>query len=56
MVARKGVGSFEVSRPEVVGCVPFSPPCRDVHRLEQLLLVDPVHDVSEQGWPHAEAD
>jgi Coenzyme PQQ synthesis protein D (PqqD) len=24
--------------------------------MEDLLLVDPVHDVSERGWPHVEAD
>ena len=32
---------------------PFSPP--QVQRfddLQELLLLDPIHDVSDQGWPH----
>jgi phosphosulfolactate phosphohydrolase-like enzyme len=107
MVARKRVGSFEVSRSEVVGsavdgevvavnldsgshynvagagtdiwvAVEQAASAEEVanrlaHRydglddiaaavtrfmdeLEELLLVDPVHDVREQGWPQAEAD
>lgn len=35
----------------------FSPPVLEKFTdMEDLLLVDPVHDVSERGWPHVEAD
>jgi Coenzyme PQQ synthesis protein D (PqqD) len=39
------------------GPVTFSPPVLEKFTdMEDLLLVDPVHDVSELGWPHVEAD
>jgi hypothetical protein len=35
----------------------FSPPILEKFTdMEDLLLVDPVHDVSDRGWPHVEAD
>lgn len=35
----------------------FSPPVLEKFTdMEDLLLVDPVHDVSERGWPHMESD
>jgi hypothetical protein len=35
----------------------FSPPVLEKFTdMEDLLLVDPVHDVSERGWPHMEGD
>jgi hypothetical protein len=35
----------------------FSPPVLEKFTdMEDLLLVDPVHDVTERGWPHLEAD
>jgi Coenzyme PQQ synthesis protein D (PqqD) len=39
------------------GAAAFSPPVLEKFTdMEDLLLVDPVHDVSERGWPHVEAD
>jgi Coenzyme PQQ synthesis protein D (PqqD) len=41
----------------VDGGAAFSPPVLEKFTdMEDLLLVDPVHDVSERGWPHVEAD
>lgn len=38
------------------GRTTFSPPVLEKFtEMEDLLLVDPVHDVSERGWPHVEA-
>jgi hypothetical protein len=35
----------------------FSPPVLEKFTdMEDLLLVDPVHDVTERGWPHVEAE
>lgn len=32
--------------------VPFSPPTLEAYRdLQSLFLLDPVHDVGEEGWP-----
>jgi hypothetical protein len=40
-----------VSRPPLD--VPFEPPLFERFTdMEDLLLLDPVHDVDEQGWPH----
>jgi hypothetical protein len=39
------------------GQAPFSPPVLEKFTdMEDLLLLDPVHDVTERGWPHVEAD
>ena len=32
------------------------PVLREAHRHAGLVLIDPVHDVSEAGWPHARPD
>jgi hypothetical protein len=38
--------------PEAAGA-PFEAPLLEKYRdLEDLLLADPIHDVSEAGWPH----
>lgn len=45
--------SFPSGRP------PFSPPNSDVEvfsDMQNLLLLDPVHEVTEKGWPHPEPD
>lgn len=35
----------------------FSPPVLEKFTdMEDLLLLDPVHDVTDRGWPHVEAD
>lgn len=35
------------------GAASFVPPALEKYRdLEDLLLADPIHDVSEAGWPH----
>ena len=34
--------------------VPYSPPTLErFDDLQELLLLDPIHDVSDEGWPHA---
>ena len=31
---------------------PFSPPCLEEHTdIQDLLLLDPIHEVGQQGWP-----
>jgi hypothetical protein len=35
----------------------FSPPVLEKFtEMEDLLLMDPVHDVTDRGWPHVETD
>lgn len=37
--------------------VAFEEPRLDKHTdMQDLILLDPVHEVSEQGWPHVKAD
>jgi len=32
--------------------IPFSPPCLNKYTdMQELLLLDPIHDVDETGWP-----
>jgi len=39
------------------GHASFSPPVLEKFTdMEDLLLVDPVHDVTDRGWPHVEAE
>jgi coenzyme PQQ synthesis protein D (PqqD) len=48
--AENGVGSAEPWTPQF--SVPFSPPVLDrFDDLRDLIFLDPVHDVSEEGWP-----
>jgi hypothetical protein len=36
--------------------VPYSPPTLErFDDLQELLLLDPIHDVSDEGWPHAQS-
>jgi coenzyme PQQ synthesis protein D (PqqD) len=36
---------------------PFQPPVLEKHTdMQDLILLDPVHDVGAQGWPHPQAD
>ncbi len=36
-----------------VGATPFAAPSLSKHtNMADLLLLDPIHDVDEQGWPH----
>ena len=33
--------------------VPFSPPVLDTYAdMQDILLLDPIHEVDDQGWPH----
>jgi hypothetical protein len=42
----------EPSRPPGADAAPYVAPTLSTHvDMEGLLLLDPVHDVSEQGWP-----
>ena len=37
--------------------LPFKPPVLNKYTdLEALLLIDPIHDVTTQGWPHVGKD
>ncbi|MGH8559258.1 MAG: PqqD family protein [Methylococcales bacterium] len=37
--------------------VPFEPPCLEKYTdMQDLLLLDPIHDVDERGWPHQKAN
>ena len=37
--------------------LPFTPPTLEAYRdLQSLFLLDPVHDVGEEGWPNAAPD
>ena len=39
------------------GSTPFTPPQLNVYTdMEELLLLDPIHDVDGRGWPHRPAD
>ncbi len=51
--ARVGVASApRVSSAELEPAA-FTPPSLEKYRdLEDLLLADPIHDVTEAGWPH----
>lgn len=36
---------------------PFEPPRLEKHTdMQDLILLDPVHEVGDQGWPHVKAD
>jgi len=36
---------------------PFAPPRLEKHTdMQDLILLDPVHEVGEQGWPHVEGN
>lgn len=39
--------------PPLTAKVPFVPPLLEQHTdIQDLLLLDPIHDVERQGWPH----
>ena len=43
--------------PSVDAPLPFAPaPFLGFDDMESLLLLDPVHDVDDRGWPHAAGD
>jgi hypothetical protein len=45
--------SSEIQAPAVNGRLPYKAPCLQTFTdLQQLLLLDPVHDVSAAGWPN----
>lgn len=57
--ADPGATGAEHSTDEIPsdGGAAFSPPVLEKFTdMEDLLLVDPVHDVTDRGWPHVEAD
>ena len=42
------------SVPSVAGRGPFAPPILEKFTdMQELLILDPVHEVEETGWPHA---
>lgn len=48
--------SQRVPTLEPVRSVPFSPPNLEQHDdLADMLLLDPIHDVTDDGWPSAKA-
>ena len=54
----------EAERPDATASLPdshkrpsFSPPTMEKYTdLEELLLLDPVHEVDDTGWPHQQED
>jgi hypothetical protein len=51
IVAERSVPDAAATRPGDAP-TPFTEPTLDVYTdMEELLLFDPIHDVSEQGWP-----
>jgi hypothetical protein len=47
----------ELVLPEPTGVKPYAPPAvQKYDDLEDLLLLDPIHEVDEAGWPVARAD
>jgi len=37
--------------------IPFSPPVLErYHDMQELLLLDPIHEVDETGWPHSKPE
>ena len=52
--ARQPASPQRIDHSSVAAQVPFSPP--HLHKftdMQDLLLLDPIHDVTETGWPHA---
>ena len=48
-----GGGPSENAASEPVQRVPFSPPVLQIYTdMENLLLLDPIHEADETGWPH----
>jgi hypothetical protein len=54
IVAAKGSQPAErVSRHSLPEPVPFSPPSLQKYTdMQDIILLDPVHEVSAEGWPH----
>lgn len=47
----------ELALPAATGPRPYTPPAvQKYDDLEDLLLLDPIHEVDEAGWPVARAD
>lgn len=43
--------------PSATGREPYRPPEINVYKdMQDLLLLDPIHDVAESGWPRARED
>jgi hypothetical protein len=57
IVGSEGNGSPPPSLDPVAKPVPFQPPTLEKHTdMQDLILLDPVHEVGEQGWPHVKVD
>jgi len=60
LVVADGNGTGTVTRPASQGVgerVPFvSPSFTTFTDMQDIILLDPVHEVDTQGWPHASAD
>lgn len=58
IVAAEGNGGAPAApaQPEA-GRKPFETPRLEKHTdMQDLIMLDPVHEVGEQGWPHVKAD
>ena len=52
----EGAGQGQSAPPSVSATGPFQPPLLEKFTdMQELLLLDPVHEVEETGWPHARA-
>jgi hypothetical protein len=60
LVVAEGNGTGTVARassPDVGDRVPFvSPSFTTFTDMQDIILLDPVHEVDTRGWPHASAD
>jgi hypothetical protein len=58
VVAAEGNGAAPAAPEEpATGRKPFETPRLEKHTdMQDLIQLDPVHEVGEQGWPHVKAD
>jgi hypothetical protein len=57
LLAPVSVSARTASPPSPAHNVPYSPPFLDKYRdMEELIPLDPIHQVGALGWPHKESD
>jgi hypothetical protein len=51
-----GEGDAPASEPVIAGPGDYQPPCLEKFEdMSDLIMLDPVHDVSDVGWPYRPA-
>jgi len=49
----KRAASSDTNENGIAGAGPFRPPLLEKYEdMQELLLLDPIHEVDEEGWPH----